>query len=350
MKLDQLKSHLGGAFAALESSRNNHLVYGYLGAPGVGKTAMICQAAQEVGAEVIQMIGSTLSPTDIVCMMPNTTTGMMDPMFNSEVPWESRVGNKRVVWFIDECTNIHGEVWKSLQKLVHERELFGRKLGPNVAIVLAGNRTSDKAGSATLATAVYNRVSWYEWDYDNDEFVRFLLRNGAPASLAAYITMRPLSDVDFSDAVKTIGRGSFVAWASPRSVHRLATRMNLNAEEFSMADLRADLGEGRAAEYFGFRRMVDELPPVSRILADPEECELPVKIDQCYALTTLLAQRADVNNLKAIHTYMKRMDLTMQILTLRIIVTEHKGTKLLSAPAFMAWVTQPGMADAILGV
>jgi len=359
MKLTSIVKDFTQAYAALAraklSGHDQHIVFGYLGEPGVGKTAKIKEAAKLIDARVMQMLGSALAPTDIVAMMPDVGEGMLVPMFNSEVPWAESVGEDRVVWFIDEATNIHPEVWKSFQKLIHERELFGKHLGENVIIVLAGNRASDKAASSNLSTAVYNRVTWREWVYDNDEYVEYLADNYNHAvELCAYITMKPLGIpltdklTDFGQAMRSMGKGSYVAWASPRSVERVALRMELNdGKPLSISDMAGDLGEGRAVELYGFMQIADELPAFAEILAKPDTLPLPNKVDHQYALLVMLVHRADKTNFVKVRTFVERFDIALQVLFLKLL--NRRKTEVISMKEYASYVTSPAINKALAG-
>lgn len=362
MKLTSIVADLQHAYAALNRAKltghSQHIVYGYLGEPGVGKTAKIIDAAKKVDARVWQMLGSALSPTDIVAMMPDVGEGMLTPMFNSEVPWADSVGSERVVWFIDEATNIHSEVWKSFQKLIHERELFGKKLGENVVIVLAGNRASDKASSTNLSTAVANRVTWREWMYDNDEYVEYLADNYQNAiALCAYITMKPLGIpladklTDFGQALRSMGRGSYVAWASPRSVERVALRMELTEQAggraLTIEDMAGDIGQGRAVELYGFMQIAEELPTLEAILKDPDTLPLPAKIDHQYALLVMMVHRAEKANFVNVKTFVERFDIALQILFLKLL--NRRKTEVISMREYAQYITSPAITKAMQG-
>lgn len=67
--------------------------------------------------------------------------------------------HEMVIWLLDDmhlCTSVHMSL---LYELLTERKLREYHLPDNVAIVLAGNHGSNKAGSKTMFSAIMNRVT-----------------------------------------------------------------------------------------------------------------------------------------------------------------------------------------------
>ena len=360
MKFQSIMQDMSIAFAVREQAiargTHDHIVFGYLGIPGVGKTAKIIQAAARHNARVIQLLGSALSPTDIVA----TSLGdddLLRVQYNAEVPWESTVGDEKIVWFLDECTNMHAEVWKSFQKLIHERALGSKVLGPNVVIVLAGNRASDKAGSTTVSSAVYNRVTWREWDYNNAEFIEYLSDRYDTPVLTAYFSLKEMGETDFTDALKMMGKAPYVQWASPRSVERLAQRLSVASTmgvTLSVTDIAGDIGIGRAGEYVAFEDKVQHLPPLSKVLADPEHTQIPDKVDMQFAMLAMLVQKTDKDIFPQLATYVRRMDVSLQVLYLKLINKRKVDGKEIAPtikilPAYRDWLADKAILEAMTG-
>lgn len=358
MKLKTIINHMETAFAirtrAIAAGTDNHIVFGYLGFPGVGKTAMILQAAKKLNAQVIEWAGNSLQSTDLMATALGTEDWLVS-QYNVNVPWEDIVHDERVVLFIDEATNMDEYMWKAMQKLIHQRTLGDKRLGPNVIIVLAGNRASDKAGSAVISSAVYNRVSWFDWVYDNDGFIEYLADRYEVPVLCAYLSLKPLGESDFTDALKMLGKSSFIQWASPRSVERLAMRMefeHLKGGRLGMIEMAGDVGLGRAGEISGFFNKVDKLPSLTSIIKDPKNAKLPTEVDLQFAMIAMLLQAMNVDNFPSLAEFVQRMDVSIQVLFLKLAnarKVDGKPTGIKTLVQYKNWIARDEIVDAITG-
>ena len=343
MKYKQIEQILDFGFKALEDGFN--YVYGYRGEPGTGKTQKLLQYAKNRGYKCIQIVGSCLSPTDIAAPMPGKE-GYLEFYFNNQIPWEDLVGDEKVLWFIDEATNIHPETWKSGQKLINERELMGKKLGKNVLIVLAMNRSTDKAGSGNLTSAVSNRISFYDMQYDNDEFLEYLEERYDCPPLITYLTLKPLDPSGNFKTALGLPAGEPMSWANPRTVERVAYRFHKVGHEVTVEDMKADVGIGWATEFKGFLSIINELPNVEKITNNPKSVPVPDQVNKQYALTAMLSQYVNKDNITPFKEFMQRMDITLQLLFVRLL---KKKPELFVTKAYTDWIMSPQMQKAVLG-
>lgn len=329
--IEQLKQDLSIAIAARADGL--HLVFGYLGAPGTGKTQGIQQVVKELGYDLWSGFNiSAASPMDVAIKMPNMEEGVFETLPSDDFPWKHIVGDKKVVLFIDEITNGTSDTIKAIQRLVNERRLGKFELGENVLVILAGNRQSDKAGSGSLSTAMYNRVTWRNlvWTAkDSDVALDYLTekykteeKKGVEmlAMLQGYFAHKPILEKDFSDALGKIGKEPFIQWCSPRSLEALLCRVAHNDWNLpEIADMGGDVGMGRATELFGFNALLGKVEKYEKVVADPDKAKMPDSVEAQYAMLSMLAVRVKKAEFDAIWKYVARMkEVTMRVVFLKM--------------------------------
>lgn len=328
------------AFAIREMGGNR--VFGYLGAPGVGKTAIMAQVAKEIGAELWDSLNLAAStPMDIQIKIPNIEDGTFTTLASDDFPWEDSVGDRKIIFFMDEKTNASADVNKATQQFLISRRIGSKVLGKNVVVMLAGNRQTDKAGSGNLSTAVYNRVTWrnLEWTANHSEHaVDHLISKYRPspeamtptardtlALIAGYFAHKPILEKDFTDALAKIGKDPYIQWCSPRSLEALIARIAVNNWELlPIEDMAGDIGLGRATELTGFASLLGKLPKYEEVLADPKGAKLPGEPDAKYAMCAMLAVRVNEDDFEKVWEYVSRIsEVTMRVVFIKMSVKAH---------------------------
>ncbi len=174
------------------------------GAPGIGKSALVEQFAEQVGMPCVSMLGSQLAPEDIIGI----------PRINGEVseflPPKMIAQKEPYVLFLDELNACSQEVQKAFYSLIHEHRVGEYHLPEGSVVIGAGNRSQDSAIVKTMSSALINRMfhvqlvantaQWLEWAYEND----------IHPWITEYITQRP--DHLFSEPPK-----SEETYSTPRS-------------------------------------------------------------------------------------------------------------------------------------
>lgn len=326
--------------------KGHHIVFGYLGSPGVGKTQIWKQVAHEAGYEIADSfnIGAS-SPMDVQIKIPDVKKGIFTTLASDDFPWEETVGKKKIVMIIDEMTNGTSDTIKAIQRLVNERKLGKKILGENVVVILLGNRQADKAGSGTLSTAMYNRVTWrdIEWTAQNsDEAVTYILdkyKDDTPAHkdasvlFAGYFAHKPMIQKDASDAIMKLGKESYVQWCSPRSLEALVCRTACNNWQLpEITDMAGDVGLGRAVELDGFKNLLGKMERYERVIADPDTATIPDSVEVQYAMLANLAMRAKKHDFDKVWQYVSRIkEVTMRVTFMKMAlkysfeITESKA-------------------------
>ena len=262
------------------------------GAPGTGKTAWLTHQADEFGAALYTIIGSTLEPTD-VCGYPIQAGGALSwapPDWAISARRDLDAG--RPVWiFLDELSCAPASVQAALLRVVQERRVAGVDLS-GCRIVAAANPVESAADGGLLAPATANRWAHVDWIVDPSTWISGEMsgwgrslparRLSAAAKICAYIRANPSDLLRVPDSADTAGR----AWPSPRSwsaAIRAVERVDAVGWLYALTACVGAAAAGACRQYI----QALDLPDPADLLAG--RAKLPSRGDQLYAALLALA-------------------------------------------------------------
>ncbi len=125
-----------------------------LSAPGVGKSDVVRQAAEEAGLPLRSLLGTQIAPEDVsgIPRIINERSVFCPPrILLPEQP-------EPFCLFLDEFPAASPDVQKALYALLLERRLGEHKLPEGTWVVAAGNRQEDRALVRQMSSALVNRT------------------------------------------------------------------------------------------------------------------------------------------------------------------------------------------------
>ena len=163
------------------------------GAPGVGKSQIVRQAAQALSLRVIDVRAVLLDPVDLrglPAINGDKKAHWCPPAF---LPVE---GNG--VLFLDELNAAPPLVQAACYQLVLDRQLGEYHLPAGWAVIAAGNRDTDRAVTSRMPSALANRFVHLDFEADLADWATWALQAGVKTELIAFIRFRPglLHDFD----------------------------------------------------------------------------------------------------------------------------------------------------------
>lgn len=179
------------------------------GAPGIGKSALVEQFAEEVGLPCVSLLGSQLAPEDIIGIpqIKGDTSEFLPPkMIARREPY---------VLFLDELNACSQEVQKAFYSLIHERRIGEYHLPEGSIVVGAGNRAQDSAIVKTMSSALINRMFHVQMKADARQWIKWAQEEELHPWVIDYIIQRP--DHLHSEPPKTEE-----PFSTPRSWHMLS--------------------------------------------------------------------------------------------------------------------------------
>lgn len=282
--------------------------------PGLGKSSLVHQIAEDYGLKLIDLRLSQCTPEDLQGFPMRTgdkatfTPFDIFPIEGEEIP----EGFNGWLLFLDELTSATKPVQAAAYKLILDRQVGSFRLHPNVAIVAAGNKATDKAVVNQMSTALQSRLIHYELEPSKDDFLEHGYKVGFDHRVLGFVTYMPNKLMDFRpDHHDT-------TFACPRTYEFLSRLVKGQEVDEKMGPRVAGaIGEGTAVEFITFAREYDRLPKFRDVTAGPITTPVPSEASTKYATMSMLVSSVDEKTIEPVIDYVKRFDVEFQIVFVR---------------------------------
>ena len=254
------------------------------GAPGLGKSSIIRQAAEDRGIGFIDVRLAQREPVDIRGLPVPGPDGVKW-LVSSD--WPRDPASRGIILF-DELTAAD----RSLQVAAYEF-ILDRRLGELYRvpdgwyICAAGNRTEDRAVAATMSSALANRFLHVELGGDVESWIAWARKNDIRPCVTAFVRFRP--EMLFRQEGENLERG----WPSPRSWERVSRMLDVTEgedEELQRSVVHGIVGDRAGVEFMEFRKLSEQFDDVRKLMLDPSaEISVPQRADLKYALCSAVA-------------------------------------------------------------
>ncbi|KAB1442190.1 AAA family ATPase [Pseudodesulfovibrio senegalensis] len=297
------------------------------GAPGVGKSQVVAQVAEELGRELTDIRAVLLDPVDLRGLPSVNNDGTAHWCPPAFLPTQGEG-----VLFLDELNAAPPLVQAACYQLVLDRKVGEYTLPDGWTVVAAGNRETDRAVTHRMPSALANRFVHLDFSVDVETWLEWAEQRELAEEVRAFIRFRPnlLHDFDPKKSEK--------AFPSPRSWEFAARIIAARPEpDVELSLLKGTVGPGAAIEFAGFSKLFRQLPDPEVIIKDPESAEIPEEPATLYALCEALANKAGDNTAESIIAYASRLPSEFGVLLVRDSVKTHRGV--VESPAFSRWAT-----------
>ena len=249
------------------------------GAPGLGKSSILRDAAADLGIGFIDVRLAQREPVDIRGLPVPGPDGVKW-LVASE--WPRDPASRGIILF-DEITAAD----RSLQVAAYEF-ILDRRLGELYRvpdgwyICAAGNRTEDRAVSTTMSSALANRFLHVELQEDVEGWIVWARTHNIHPSVTGFIRFRP--GCLFRQEGENLERG----WPTPRAWERVSRMLGMfgDDEELLLRKVIYGLVGNRAGvEFMEFHRSSVTFDDVLAMMTDPgKPVRIPEAADRKYAL------------------------------------------------------------------
>lgn len=304
------------------------------GAPGLGKTQIMKQIADQLGVEFQCLHAPLMQPEDWGMPVVNATKdGIKFIVPTEKLPIEGSEFGDSGILVIDELPQAENSIQKIVANLMQEREIHGKKLKPGWLIVATGNRSADRAGANRLLSHLRNRCTTIEFTPDLDDWCSWYMgtENFKPECLG-FIRFRSglLSAFDPQQEISPTPRG----WTEGV----FASLGNVPSEcEYEV--FKGDVGEGAATEFMAYMKIFRNLPDIDTLLKNPLKANVPTEAAVLYALSSTLAHHANAKNFADVLAYTKRMPSEYLLIMVRGV--SHK-VEITRTKAYSDWIQTEG--------
>ncbi len=231
--------------AAWDAQDSGALKVSYMlhGRPGVGKTQVVQQMAETIGARLFDLRLTTIEPQDL--------RGL--PYYDHETKktvWyrpEDLPDDGPAVLFLDELTAASPYLQPTVYGLLQERRVGRHSLPDTVFVVAAGNAAEDGAIAYEMGTALSDRLVHLTVRATASDWIdNFAVPRALHPAVTAFIRTRP----DLLETTEeALERGQMIA-ATPRSWERVSRIMHVVPDRRTRDIMVAGtVGEAIAADF-----------------------------------------------------------------------------------------------------
>jgi hypothetical protein len=306
------------------------------GSPGIGKSQIVKQIAEEYGLQMIDLRLSQCDPTDLAGF-PQIDAARQKagyvPMDTFPLEGETPPkGYNGWLLFFDEANSASKAVQAAAYKILLDRMIGQRKLHKNCGLVAAGNLETDGAIVEEMSTALQSRMAHIELVVDPQEWTNWAAENGVDHRISDYIKFKPgqlyTFNPDHTDKTYACPR----TWEFANRVLKVTD----DNSKMRLPMLASTLSEGVAREFFTFCKIYQDLPKLAQIMASPETVKVPTEPSILFALTGSLAHNATVDNFGPIMKFINRLPTEFQVVTLRETIRRNKA--MMAHPSVQKWI------------
>jgi len=305
--------------------------------PGMGKSAITKSIADELNLKLIDHRLSTSAPEDLSGLPEFYTNeqgerrarfvpfGDLFPLEGDPLP----AGKDGWLLFLDEMNSASKPVQAASYKLILDKMTGQRHLHSNVAMVAAGNLSTDRAITTNLSTAMQSRVVHLEMRVSFDEWLMDVaLKEGYDSRIVAFLSQFPSKLMDFKPDHND------KTFCCPRTWEFVERMINGKpVTDASSLLLAGTITQGVAVDFVQFCQIYANLITIDRIVADPENCPLPNEQSMRWATITHMMEKVTEQNFEKVSQYADRFTMDFRILFYRSVLIRQP--KLRSHSAFI---------------
>jgi hypothetical protein len=292
--------------------------------PGLGKSSIFHQIAEDFGLVLIDLRLSQCAPEDLMGLPMREGTKAtfapfkMFPLKGDALP----KGKNGWLLLLDEFNSAVKSVQAAAYKIVLDRMIGQEELHEQVWIACAGNLATDRAIVNQQGTAMQSRLIHLEMEVSHTDFMRHAAKNDFDHRVMGFLEFQPSRLHDFRPDHQD------KTFACPRT-WEFASKLIKGKpfEKISLNLLAGTVSGGVAVEFHTFMQEYDKLPLYSTILAEPKETDIPVNPSTRFALITLLMDKVNKDTFPDVVLYVKRMPPEFQVIFFRGTLAKDPSIK-----------------------
>jgi hypothetical protein len=304
------------------------------GSPGVGKSDIVKQVAQELNLHLIDVRLSQMDSSDIqgYPTIKGDKTKFVPPdvfpIDSDPVP----EGKDGFLLFLDEISSATLGTQAAAYKLILDRQVGQYNLHPRVAIIGAGNKATDKAIVNRMGTAMQSRMVHLNLVVNHIDWLDWANTSGIDTRITSFIEFRPELLHNFNPNHQDN------TYACPRT-WVFTNQLIKDTKALTLIDTKiiaGTVGEGAAREFKAFCEIYEGLPKIQEILKTPDSIHISSLPDVLYATTGLIAANITKDTAKQLTKFVERLPLEFQIITWINAVKRNK--EIYSLPEVKQWI------------
>jgi hypothetical protein len=307
------------------------------GPPGCSKSSLVKQASQQLEIGLVDVRSTLMDPVDLrglptVDKKANQTRWCPPDFFPTD---------GEGFLFLDELAQAPPMMQAALLQLALDRKVGDYELPPGWTVIAASNNANDRAGVGKVITPLLNRFCHLNLEVSTSDWLDWALSAGVRPEVVGFIRFKESMLLQFNPA------SGAKAYPTPRSweftSNALASLEKHPARDAVLFDVvKGCVGDGPAAEFVSFVKLMNKLPTPESVLSDPHGSTVPTQMDVLHALTSSLTSHVSdhPDKLGAFLDYAKRLPNEFYAFAVTGVTAAFKGRQatLIKHPGFKEFV------------
>ena len=298
------------------------------GAPGIGKSSIIKQIADEKAIGFIDLRLSLMDPTDLKGI----------PFYDKEshtalwAPPAFLPAQGEGILFLDELNSAPPSVQASAYQLILDRKVGEYTLPKGWAIVAAGNREGDRGVTYRMPAPLANRFVHFEMEVDVDDWRLWAYKKELDSRIISYISYK--SEHLFTFDAKSENK----SFATPRSWEYVNSILKSGlSENLILNALSGAVGKEVAVGFLSFAKVMSRLPDIQAIL-ETGKGDYPEEVDVLYALSAGLVSAVLRDKEKLDNLLKYTLNLKGEFAVMVVQDLQRNAVHMEHCEAYKAWV------------
>ena len=360
MKPKRVKEVLARALELRENSDDPKIVQPIhlWGPPGIGKSAIPKQVAEDRKMGFVDMRLAQRDPTDLRGI-PAVIDGKARWLPPPELPTDHwcldchkplherdlvREGKKvkcaicqgenltdKGILFLDELTSAPPLTQASAYQLTLDRQIGEYTLPHGWYVIAAGNRIEDRAVVYRMSTALANRFSHIDFEPNLEDWTDWAIGAKVDTNIIAFLNWRPELLFAFNP------ESNEKAFPTPRSWEFASNTIKFSTKTLLAELLEGTVGKGTTAEFMAFLKVQTELPDLNTIFNGDNT--VPKRMDLKYALISALVTKAQPKQFERLFQYSKHLPVEFSVLMVMLMVGKDENG-VANCPSWDEWALE----------
>lgn len=297
------------------------------GDPGIGKTRIVEQVAQQLGYDCLLAHPSCWDSVE----SGGFPAVALDRARINKLPVgriaDALACTRPTVFFLDDLAHAPSATMPGLMQFIWARELDGQRLPDCVSVVAATNERTKHTGTGVIIEPLKARFCTVKLEPNHDDWNAWAIAAGIDHRIVAFLAFRPSLLHAWTPSADLANSPSPRAWEAVS--RKLALGLSSHVQHVAVA---GHVGEGAAGEFSAFCRVYRDLIPPSQVFLHPETAPLLREPSAAWALMSALVCAVKADTVEALVTYLERtykaglaeyVALAVKLLSARVELRTH---------------------------
>ncbi len=298
------------------------------GAPGIGKSSIVKQIANEKEMKFIDLRLALMDPTDLKGI----------PFYDKEshtalwAPPAFLPKDGEGILFLDELNAAPPSVQASAYQLILDRQVGEYSLPDGWAIVAAGNREGDRGVTYRMPSPLANRFVHFEMEVSLEDWRDWAYKKGLDERIISYVSYK--SEHLFTFDAKSDKK----SFATPRSWEYIDSILKSKLDDTLLLNaISGAVGKDVAVGFLSFAKVMNRLPDINAILQTGEG-EYSDEVDVLYALSTGLVSAVLKDESRVDNLLRYTLNLKGEFAVMIVQDLQRNGINMEHSKIFKEWV------------